>query len=320
MNSGGSGGPSLMPGVRITSDTSNNSVVIYANAENYDTIERALIQLDQPRTQVAIDVTIAEVDLNDNLSYGVQVYLHNQLGAIINSPTGQPTIPANAPAGFNILVGSEATPKAIINALHSVTDVRILSNPSLVVQDNQEASLEVGQQVPVSTGSATVLTTSNTVVNTVDYKNTGIILHVLPRISPDNTVNLLIDQEISSVPNNSNATSPNLTPTISERKVKSTVSVVSGQMVMLAGLIADEQDKNRAGVPGFSQLPWVGGAFGTTGKTTVRTELIVLIRPQVIRNGADASEVAEQLRAKMKLGKVPALNFPDALNVNTRAY
>ena len=140
---------------------------------------------------------------------------------------------------------------------------------------------------------------------------------MLPRISPDNTVSLAIDQEISSVPNN---TSASLTPTISERKVKSAVSVVSGQMVLLAGLISDEQDKSRSGVPGLSQLPWVGGAFGTTGKSTHRTELIILIRPQVIRSGEDASEVAEQLRAKMRSGRIPAFNAPDALNVNTRRY
>jgi general secretion pathway protein D len=317
MNAGGQGA-GVLPGVRITSDQTNNSVVVYSSTENYQVIERALNQLDRPRAQVAIDVTIAEVTLNDSLNYGVQVYLHGALGSIINSTTGQGVPATSAPAGFNILVGSEATPKAIINALHAVTDVRILSNPSLVVVDNQEASLEVGDQVPVSTGSATVLTTSNTVVNTVDYKNTGIILHVLPRISPDNTVNLAIDQEISSVPNNTSTT--NLTPTISERKVKSSVSVVSGQMVMLAGLIADEQDKTRSGVPGLSQLPWVGSAFGNTSKSTQRTELIVLIRPQVIRGGVDASEVAEELRAKMRAGRVPAFSLPDALNVNTRSY
>jgi general secretion pathway protein D len=318
MNGGGQGGgDGALPGVRITADVANNSVLVYANSETYRTVERALIQLDRPKSQVAIEATIAEVDLNDNLNYGVQFYLNNRLGSVGNSGTGQPLAATDAPSGFNIIVGNNATPRAIINALHAVTDVRILSNPSLVVQDNQEATLEVGDQVPVSTGSATVLTTSNTIVNTVEYKNTGIILHVLPRISPDNTVSLAIDQEISSVPNNTDAT---LTPTISERKVKSVVSVVSGQMVLLAGLIADEQDKSRSGVPGLSQLPFVGGAFGTTGKSTHRTELIILIRPQVIRSGEDASEVAEQLRAKMKSGRIPAFSAPDALNVNTRRY
>ncbi len=314
----GNGAGALLPGVRILADVSNNSVVVYANAENYQIIERALNQIDRAKPQVAIDVTIAEVTLNDNLSYGVQFYLSNRLGGILNSTTGQPlTTSTNAPAGFNILIGNQATPEAIINALHAVTDVRILSNPSLVVLDNQQASLEVGDQVPVSTGSATLLTTSNTVVSTVDYKNTGIILQVLPRVSPDNTVTLDIDQEISSVPPGATAT---LTPTISERKVKSAVSVVGGQTVLLAGLISDEQSSSRAGLPGLTQLPWIGGAFGTTGKSTTRTELIILIRPQVIRSGADASEVAEQLRAKMRAGRIPAFSLPDALNINTRAY
>ena len=321
---GGGGAGALLPGVRILADVSNNSVVVYANAENYQTIERALQQLDRVKVQVAVDVTIAEVTLNDNLNYGVQFYLSTKQGAILNTTTGQSlsTSTANSatsdsPAGFNILVGSQATPAAIINALNAVTDVRILSNPSLVVLDNQEASLEVGDQVPVTTGSATVLSTSNTVVNTVDYKNTGIILHVLPRVSPDNTVTLAINQEISSVPP---GTSSNLTPTISQRKVKSSVSIVSGQMVLLAGLIADEQSASRSGVPGLSQLPWLGSAFGTTGKSTSRTELIILIRPQVIRDGMDASSVAEQLRAKMRSGRNPAFSLPDALNINTRAY
>lgn len=213
-----------------------------------------------------------------------------------------------------MLVGAAATPHAIINALHSLTDVKILSNPSLVVVDNQPASLEVGDQVPVSTGSATVLSANNAVVNTVDYKNTGILLNVLPRISPNDTVQLEISQEISSVP----ADSANLTPTISERKVKSTISVVSGQMVLLAGLVSDTQSATRSGAPFLSQLPVVGGAFGSTGKSTVRTELIILIRPQILRDGADAAAVAEQLRAKMRGGRIESLSLPASLNVLSR--
>ena len=199
----------------------------------------------------------------------------------------------------------------IVNALHQLTDVKILSNPSLVVVDNQAATLEVGDQVPITTGSATVLSANNAVVNTVDYKNTGIILNVLPRVSPNDNVQLEIEQEISSVPQNS----ANLTPTISERKVKSTIDVVSGQMVLLAGLVSDTQTKTRDGIPLFDQLPVIGGAFGSTGKSTERTELIILIRPKVIHDGADASEVAEQLRAKMRTGRIDAVSIPSALNV-----
>ena len=223
-----------------------------------------------------------------------------------------------------MFVGSELSPHAIINALHQLTDVKILSNPSLVVVDNQEATLEVGDQVPVSTGSATVLSANNAVVNTIDYKNTGIILDVVPRVSPDNTIQLDISQEISDVVNESGTTSANSssgttpTPTISERKVKSEISVTSGQMVLLAGLVSETQTKTRSGIPVFDQLPLVGGAFGSTGKQRQRTELIMLIKPQIIRNSVDASRVAEELRAKMRGNRIDAVSLPNALQVEAR--
>ncbi len=143
--------------------------------------------------------------------------------------------------GFNFLIGSEAQPSAILDALHTVTSVKVLSNPSLVVINNQVATLQVGDVVPVSTGSATVLTTSNTVVNTIDYRNTGIILRVSPRINANGNVRLEVEQEISNV---SPETATSLTPTVSERKVKSSISVASGQTVLLAGLISEQQNSD----------------------------------------------------------------------------
>ena len=325
---GGSGGPQ-MPNVRITADPANNSVLIYANADEYKIIERTLNQLDRPRMQVAIEVTIAEVTLNDQLNYGVQAFLSG--GALSNTLNGQIPSQVNnyysgngtppgppVSGGLNVIVGNGLLPRVVINALHSLTDVRILSNPSLVVVDNGEATLEVGDQVPISTGSATVLTTNNTVVNTVDYRNTGIIMHVQPQVNSNGSVLLNIDQEISAVqPPPVSTNSQNLTPTISQRKVSSEISVVSGQTVLLAGLIQDQQDKTRQGIPMLNQLPYVGAAFGTTGTSQVRTELIIFIRPQIIRDGVDASMVAEELRAKMRGGKVQAVT-PAALNVNAR--
>jgi general secretion pathway protein D len=316
LEGGGGGNGAVLPGVRIAADEANNAVLVYATPESYRIIERAIDQLDRPKQQVAIEVTIAEVTLNDQLNYGVQFYLSGKLGAIINSSTGKPVPVTDAPQGFNVFIGNNATPHAIINALHDLTAVKILSNPSLVVVDNGEATLQVGDQVPVTTGSATVLSTSNTVVNTVDYKNTGIILHVQPRISPNGTVSLGIEQEISNVPQNEVNTT--LTPTISQRRVKSTISVVDGQMVLLAGLINDTGQNSRQGVPILDQLPYVGGAFSTTGVSDVRTELIMLIRPKIIRDGVDASQVAEELRAKMRNGRIPATSLPAALNVNAR--
>ncbi len=325
LGQGGSGGPQL-PNVRITADVPNNSVLIYARPDEYKLIERTLIQLDRPKLQVAIDVTIAEVDLNDQLNYGVQFFLAG--GAISNTASGTiPSIINNVASsssssttgtgltgGLNIIAGNPASPRVVINALSAITDVKILSNPSLVVVDNGDASFEVGDQVPVTTGSATVLSANNAVVNTVDYVNTGVILHVQPHVNYNGSVLLDIDQLVSTVPEGNTS----LTPTISQREVKSSISVVSGQTVLLAGMIQDQQQKSRQGLPILSQLPYVGAAFGTTGKTDVRTELIMFIRPQIIRDGADASMVAEELRAKMRGGKNQALTLPNMLNVLSR--
>jgi general secretion pathway protein D len=323
LGQGESGGPQL-PDVRITADLINNSVLIYARPDEYKLIERTLIQLDRPKLQVAIDVTIAEVTLNDQLNYGVQFFLAG--GAVSNTVSGtMPSIISNVASnngssttgtglsgGLNVIAGNPASPRVVINALSAITDVKILSNPSLVVVDNGDASLEVGDQVPVSTGSAAVLSANNAVVNTIDYKNTGVILHVQPHVNYNGSVMLDIDQLVSE-PNG-----PALTPTISTREVKSTISVISGQTVLLAGMINDQQTKSRGGVPILNQLPYVGAAFGTTSKSQVRTELIMFIRPTIIRDGADAAMVAEELRSKMRGGKTQAITLPSMLNVLSR--
>ncbi|MGX9431371.1 MULTISPECIES: type II secretion system secretin GspD [Bradyrhizobium] len=321
---GSGNGQPMMQDVRITPDTVNNTLLIYADQANYRIIESTLVQIDQPQLQVAIDATIAEVTLNNTLSYGVQAYLTSRnvglkpnTGSILNTQataapttitdptTGAATVAGSvtnafinrAFPGFNFLIGSETQPSLILDALHAVTSVKVLSNPSLVVINNQVATLQVGDVVPVSTGSATVLTTNNTVVNTIDYRNTGIILRVSPRISVNGNVRLDVEQEISNVPA---ASANSLTPTVSERRVKSQISVANGQTVLLAGLISEQQNGTRSAIPVLDQLPGLGDAFGHQNNSTQRTELIIFIRPQIIRDGSDAHVVAEELRSKLR--------------------
>jgi len=174
----------------------------------------------------------------------------------------------------------------------------VLSNPSLVVLDNEVATLQVGDQVPFSTGTATVLTANNTVVNTIDYKNTGIILQVKPRSNANGNVVLDIEQEISSIAAASAATST-LTPTISQRRVKSSIAVASGQTVLLAGLITETENKQRQGIPGLDSIPGFGDAFSHLNKGRARTELILFIRPTVIKDALDAHVIAEEMRSKI---------------------
>jgi len=307
--------------VRITPDTVNNTLLIYADQGNYRIIETTLQQIDRPQLQVAIDATIAEVTLTNELSYGVQAFLTSKnlglkpdQGSILNTqataaPTSTTTTVNNVATtvtsafinrafpGFNFLIGSEAQPSAILDALHTVTSVKVLSNPSLVVINNQVATLQVGDVVPVSTGSATVLTTSNTVVNTIDYRNTGIILRVSPRINANGNVRLDVEQEISNV---SPTTVNSLTPTVSERRVKSSISIANGQTVLLAGLISEQQNGTRNGIPVLDEIQGLGDAFSHQDKKGTRTELIIFIRPQIIRDGTDAHNVAEELRSKLR--------------------
>jgi general secretion pathway protein D len=172
-----------------------------------------------------------------------------------------------------------------------------------VVTDNQVATLSVGDDVPISTGTANVLTTQNTIVNTIDYRSTGIILRVVPRVSGNGTVRLEIEQEISQVAPGSSA---NLTPTISQRKVKSSIQVTTGQTVLLAGLIQEQKDTNQSGIPLLDQVPGLGNVVGNTGHNITRTELIIFIRPQIIRDAVDAHYIAEELRTKLKGTLAPA--------------
>jgi general secretion pathway protein D len=308
------GGGGILANVRITADVTNNAVLVYADAESQRIVEQTIRQIDRPQRQIAIEATIAEVTLNDQLNYGVQFFLASQKGSISNTIAGtSPSTTAIEPAsnavnaaagallgrvlpGFNFLIGSENSPRVILDALHGVTNVKVLSNPSLVVLDNQAATLQVGDQVPFSTGTATVLTANNTVVNTIDYKNTGIILRVLPRANANGNIVLDIEQEISNVAAGSAAS---LTPTISQRRVKSSIAVTSGQTVLLAGLISETESKMRQGIPLLDSIPGVGDAFSHQDTARARTELILFIRPTIIKDAVDAHVIAEEMRTKM---------------------
>jgi general secretion pathway protein D len=305
----GGGNQAILPGVRITADVANNTLLIYANQENYRIIERTLRQLDRPQLQVAIDATIAEVVLNNNLNYGVQVFLKSEdvglarnKGSINLTNLATSAVPARALPGFNFLGGTEQLPRVILSALQEVTDVKVLSSPSIVVIDNQVATLQVGDQIPIATRSAVSVDAANApVVNNIDYKNTGIILRVLPRINSNGTVLLDIEQEISNVAGNTGGSSSttNLTPTVSQRRVKSSISVASGQTVLLGGLIMERLERDKSGLPLLDKLGPLGEILGNQSGTVQRTELIIFIRPQIIRDSVDAHRVAEELRSRL---------------------
>jgi general secretion pathway protein D len=298
----------LFPNVRITADAANNSVVVYSNQDEYRAIERQLREMDRARLQVAIDATVAEVTLTDSLQYGVQYFLTSSDAKIASDKgsaglfnaaqsTAQSSLLQRVLPGFNLLLGSEAQPRVILSALSSLTDVKVLSAPSLVVMDNQPALLQVGDEIPISTGTATVLANSNTpIVNTIEMRSTGVILKVLPHVYSNGTIELEIEQEISNV---ANPTQQTLTPTISQRRIRSTVTVTSGQTVLLGGLISEREQRDNSGIPGLSQIKYLGDLFGNKSATKQRSEIIIFIRPQMVRNGIDARNVTEEFRERL---------------------
>lgn len=295
--------------LRITADAANNSIVVYSNQEDYRVVERALRDIDRPLMQVAIDATVAEVTLTDELQFGVQAFLTSKdvglgknNGALSVLSAGQDAAQGallqKVAPGLNLLLGSASQPRVILNALSNITDVKVLSSPSIVALDNQPALLQVGDEVPITTSSATVLANSATpIVNTISMRNTGVILKVLPHVHANGSVQLEVDQEISNIVN---ADKETLTPTISQRRVHSTVSVNSGQTVLLAGLISERSQQTKSGIPGLREIKFLGDVFGNTSSTKTRSEIIIFIKTQVIRNGVDASAVTEEFRDRLQ--------------------
>ena len=304
MGAGGVDGNSDV--VRITPDERNNKLLIRASERNYKKILQILSRIDQPPLQVLINATLAEVTLNDSLQYGVQFFLqknHGKAGAIGFSTSDALAIAPLTP-GLNLIAGSVGNdPRVVIDALAKVTAVRVVSSPSVVVLHNQQATLEVGDQVPIITREAqSVINPDSPTVNEIEFKNTGVILNVTPRINSNGLVTMEIQQEVSAVENPSGQSSADtsLTPTISQRRVTSTIAVQSGQMVVLGGLIREEVNRSKSSIPVLNKIPYLGDVLGgETDSSRVRTELIVFIRPTVIRNPEDASDAAEALRASM---------------------
>ncbi len=199
--------------------------------------------------------------------------------------------------GFGFIYSTDDA-RIVISALDKVTDVNVISSPQIMVLDNKTARLQVGDEVPVATQTAvSVLTPGAPVVNSIEYKDTGVILTVTPRVNSSGTVGLDIEQEVSDVV--TTTTSDLNSPTIRQRKLKSSVTIEDGETIALGGLIRDSQSRNKSGIPILSDIPWLGNLFKTTDNTSDRTELLVLLTPHVVRNPAEAREVTDELRKRV---------------------
>ncbi len=306
LGAGGAGEGQMPNSMRLMANEPTNTLLVYASEEQFEKVRNVLRTIDVPPRQVLVEATIVEVSLTDDLRYGVQYYLQSQIqGLPIETVLTNGNFSGVAPTspGFGLSLGSPA--KAVIDALNDVTQINVVSAPNVMVLNNQSARLVVGDQVPIATQSSQdPLQGNQVVVNTIELRDTGVIFEVTPRINSSGSLQLDITQEISTVQQKATST---LTPTISQRKLSSSVTVENGETIVLGGLFSNQGTVGRAGLPGLSKLPLVGAAFGRSQDNTTRTELIVLISPKIVSNKFEARHATNEMRRRIQ-----ELRFEDA--------
>ena len=292
--------------VGVSAVEESNALLIRASPSQWESIRRAIDRLDIMPLQVHIEAQVVEVKLTGELSYGVSWFFGNVLSGLnppvtpsdsgwFNSGT---SITGAGGGGFTFL-GPSA--EAIVKTLDSVSDLRVLSAPSVLVRNNVQADFDSGTQIPVA---STIInnngnTNTDNSVSNVQFRQTGISLKVKPRVSSNGMVFLDITQDVSSP-----SADPKLTIggniAVDNRKLHTEVAVQSGETVMLAGLIKTEQSKGSSGIPFLSRLPVVGALFGQQNRSNNRSEVLVLVTPTVVRDPAEARKLTDEYGKRFK--------------------
>lgn len=289
-------------GARIVADEANNSLLVMASAKEWRSIRAALSKIDKLPAQVLIEVSIWEVTLKDELNYGVEWFFNSKGGVDglgskggLLSMNDAGTVSRSVPGFSYLFSGSDW--RAVINALSTRSKVKSLSSPSILVQDNKEANIQVGNQQPIQTSQT--VNTSNTGVLTqnVELKDTGVQLKVKPRVNNGGLVIMDIMQEVTDVGATDAATGQR---SFLKRSIESTVAIQSGDTIILGGLIQDNQDEGDSGVPFLHKLPIVGGLFGTKTDGSNRTELLITISPRAVNQYQDFAKIGDEFRNKMQ--------------------
>jgi general secretion pathway protein D len=317
--------------IRITAIEENNQLLIMATPGEWDSILAAIHRLDVSPLQVHIEAKILEVTLKDDLAYGVQWWL----AGLINTGAGatgttygrQPDFSKNYTGNpqdrHRAALGSGVMPpttglfysflnkdfQVALNALQQDGTSKVLSTPSLVVMNNQEAQITVGQQLSVisqslynNTGvlnNGTGNAISSTGVGTASYISTGVTLDITPRVNPGGLVYMDVNQE-DTQPDFTTITAANPNPSITQRNLKTQIAVQSGETVLLGGMISDNEGKTSDGVPLLSSIPLIGSLFSSKTNSRHRTELILLITPHVITNPDDARQMTQEYEQKFE--------------------
>lgn len=309
---GGAAGADAENQTRIVPDPRSNALMVYSTYSVFKRIQDVVRTLDVPQAQVVIEATVVEVDLNDELERGVQWWLESEHFIARSALTPEPVIPTR-PGGAIVISGTvgDVNVDVVLTALQAVTKVKVISSPYLTVVDGKPARLLVGDQIPYMTSTQTSSNTGGTTVTEdIEIKDTGIILEVTPKINANNSVDLKINQSVTTP--SQTIREGNKTPIIATRDIQSDVLVQSGRTVLLGGLIQDRLEIEDQGVPSLRSVPLVGALFRHDINKMRRTELLVMITPRVVRHSTQLEDITRQLRMDTQagFGRVPALPPP----------
>ncbi|WP_243457509.1 type II secretion system secretin GspD [Ottowia testudinis] len=293
--------------IRVVADESRNALLIRAPRTEYRRIERALRELDKSPTQVLIEASIVEVTLTGNLKYGVEWAIQNGLsggrtGNALLNMNSSGAIGAQQPGFSYSIVNNAGVVRATLNALAQKSQLRVLSNPSILVLDNHNATIQVGKQQPVRTGGATVVNGA-VISESVTYRDTGVMLSVTPSVNSGGLITLSIVQQVTDVGEIDSATTQRA---FLNRQIQSRVAVRSGETIVLGGMIRENESSGRGGVPLLSDIPVLGALFSTTSEGKERTELIVLLTPRALEDDDQVRAASIEMRQRIRsLGLQP---------------
>lgn len=312
------GAPAAAPlkeGVRIIPDEENNLLVIVAPPYEWNVISRLLEKLDVMPRQVMCEVLIADVTLTDDLRYGVEWFINTRQsgtpGTTFNpGPSGNPDLEVLKGAsaalqglgGFSFMARDALNIfRGTVNLLAAEGKVEVLASPHIMAANNQEARIQIGQDVPILVAQSTAVVTAPAIqTNQVEYRSVGIILGVRPQINAKGLITLEIIQEVSNVATQATGTVTG-SPTFDVRQAKTQLITGDNQTIILGGLIREDVQRGARGVPGLRRLPLLGPLFGSETSSKTRTELIVLITPHIVDTLEEGARITREVENRIEL-------------------
>lgn len=281
---------------KIMVDEQRNALIFVGTAEEYAQFRSLVQQMDRAPLEVMIEATIAEVTLRDSENLGFVFGYDDSVAAAPNRTAVQ----SSEGGLFFSLVRSRAEIIARVNALASNNRVQVLSTPRLVTSSGKPAAISVGTQVPIITAQETAsgqVQGNTSILQSIQYRNTGVILNIEPVINSNRRVELTVSQEVSAA--QANDLSGVQSPLILTRAIQTTLSLNDGETVLLGGMIQENFSKGDTGVPYLKDIPLLGNLFKSGSSSVDRTELIVLITPYIIDGPESARQVRDAFRSKL---------------------